>query len=62
MSEAYALVASASANSVLFEPDCIIPRRLTVEGVSDLLENDVCCDIAKSGMASLVAAADPPHE
>lgn len=60
--QAYALVASAAANSVFLEPGCVIPRKLMVEEVEGLIENGVCCDIAKSGMANLIAADDPRDE
>jgi len=60
--QAYALVASAAANSVILEPGCHIPRRLVVENVEGLIENGVCCDIARSGMATLVSASDPRDE
>ncbi len=60
--QAYALVASAAANSVFLEPECVIPRKLVVEGVEGLIENGVCCDIAKSGIARLMPAGDPREE
>ena len=52
--QAYALVASAAANSIMLEPGCIIPRLFKVEGIEGIVENGVCCDFVTSGMAELI--------
>ncbi len=49
-----ALAASAIANRVLLEPGCVIPRKMTVEGVLLSIENGAAADILRAGMATLV--------
>ena len=48
--QAGALVATALANGVLLEPGCLLPRRLTVEGVEYIVENGVGRDMVSNGM------------
>ncbi|MDR5729618.1 MAG: GIY-YIG nuclease family protein [Terriglobia bacterium] len=60
--QAYALTASAAANSIMLEPGCFIPRLFSVDGVEGIVENGVCCDFVTSGMAELVPHADPRLE
>jgi hypothetical protein len=55
-------VASASANSIILEAGCIIPRLFIVEGVTGIMENGVCCDYVTSGMANLIPHPDPRLE
>ena len=58
---AAALVASAIANRVLLEPNCIIPRKCIIpsksneEGVLSFIENGTGSDLLKAGLATLVA-------
>lgn len=51
--QAGAIVASAIANRVLLEPDCLIPRRLEIEGVEYIIENGVGRDMISNGMIEL---------
>lgn len=60
--QALALVASATAEGVELEQGCKIPRKFTYENVTAFVENGVSNDIATSGMATVVAAADPIDE
>jgi len=60
--QAYALVASAAANSIVLEPGCVIPRLFTIESVEGIIENGVCCDFVTSGMADLVPNPVPSLE
>jgi hypothetical protein len=60
--QAYALIASASANSIMLEAGCVIPRLFTIEGVTGIMENGVCCDYVTSGMANLIPHPDPRLE
>lgn len=57
-----ALVASAAANGINLDSACTIPRRAEVLGVRGMIENGVSCDIATSGVASVIAAANPRDE
>lgn len=59
---AYALVASAGANDVLLVDGAEIPRRFKYDGVEGVLENGVCRDILKAGMASLRPHSNPANE
>ena len=59
---AYALIASASAHSLALEDVIAIPRQFVFEDVEGILENGVCRDILKSGMAHLVPASNPRDE
>lgn len=58
----YALIASASATGKRFMPGVTIPRAFTYQGVDAIIENGVARDILKSGLAELVAAAEPKQE
>jgi len=60
--QAVALVASAAANGVSMDGACQIPRHVLVEDVAGLVENGVACDIATSGMATLVPSENPEDE
>lgn len=60
--QAFALTASAAANSIMLEPGCCIPRLFTIDGVEGIMENGVCCDFVTSGMASLIRHNDPRLE
>lgn len=51
--QAGAIVASAIANRVLLEPDCLIPRRLEIEGIEYIIENGVGRDMISNGMIEL---------
>ena len=59
---AYALIASASAHSFALEDGVAIPRQFVFEDVEGVLENGVCRDILKSGMARLSPANCPKDE
>lgn len=59
---AYALIASASAHELILEEGVVIPRHFVFEGVEGVLENGVCRDILKSGMATLNPAKHPEDE
>jgi hypothetical protein len=59
---AAALAAAAIASRVLLEPGCVVPRRVTVDGATLVVENGVGQDILKAGLAVLVPAADPAAE
>lgn len=48
--QAGTILATALANGVLLEPNCLLPRRLTVEGVDYIIENGVARDMASNGM------------
>ena len=48
-----AIVASAIANRVLLEPDCLLPRRLEIESVEYIIENGVGRDMISNGMITL---------
>ena len=60
--QAVALIASAAANGITMDEDCLIPRRVLVEDVSGLVENGVACDIATSGMATVIPSENPADE
>lgn len=60
--QAIALVASAAAGGISMDEDCQIPRHVLIEGVNGLVENGVACDIATSGMATVVPAENPADE
>lgn len=60
--QAVALAAAASANGVVMVGPCEIPRKVEVEGVKGYVENGVSCDIAKSNLASVIAASTPVDE
>jgi hypothetical protein len=60
--QAVALAAAAAANGVFLSETCVIPRRVTVEGVNGLVENGVACDIITSGSGALISAPDPGDE
>jgi hypothetical protein len=51
--QAGAIVASAIANRVLLEPDCLLPRRLEIENVEYIIENGVGRDMISNGMITL---------
>ncbi len=55
--QAAALVATAIGNRILLEPDAILPRLMTVDGVRMAVENGVGRDILSSGMAVVADAA-----
>ena len=54
---AVALIASAMLNRVLLEADCLIPRSMTIDGELFYLENGVCADLLKAGLATLIPSA-----
>ncbi|GJD87672.1 hypothetical protein BHAOGJBA_1177 [Methylobacterium hispanicum] len=60
--QAVAISASAASNGILLGADCIIPRKVVVEGIDGLIENGVSCDIVTSGLGSLIAAEHPSDE
>ncbi|HVR89921.1 MAG TPA: hypothetical protein VHG29_02355 [Novosphingobium sp.] len=51
--QAGAIVATALANGVLLEPDCLLPRRLEVDGVEYIIENGVGRDMVSNGMVEV---------
>lgn len=59
---AYALVASAAASALPFRNSVNLPRLFIFDGVQAIIENGVCRDILKAGMATLNPAADPRQE
>ncbi|RVJ33849.1 GIY-YIG nuclease family protein [Sinorhizobium medicae] len=60
--QAVALVASAAANGISMERQCVIPRRVSIRGVEGCIENGVASDIVTSGMATLRSAPAPRDE
>ncbi len=56
--QAGAIVATALANSVLLEPDCLLPRRLTIENVEYIVENGVGRDMVSNGMIEVHSGED----
>ncbi|MCK1315488.1 hypothetical protein [Bradyrhizobium sp. 23] len=48
--QAGAIIATALANGVLLEPNCLLPRRLEVEGIEYIIENGVGRDMVSNGM------------
>lgn len=48
--QAGAIVATALANGVVLEPNCLLPRRLEIEGVEYIIENGVGRDMVSNGM------------
>ncbi len=60
--QAVALAASAAANGIVLTGGARLPREVVVDEVPGLLENGVSCDIAKSGMATVLAAQNPANE
>lgn len=59
---AYALIASASASAQQLVAGVLLPRVFSYQGVAAIIENGVARDIAKAGMADLVASSDPRDE
>lgn len=60
--QAAALLASAAANGISLDSECVIPRRVLVEGVAGFVENGVSCDIITSGIGTLIPADNPADE
>ena len=60
--QAVAVVASGAANGIDMTNACRIPRRLSVDGVSGLVENGVACDLLTSNAVTVIAASDPADE
>jgi len=60
--QAFALIASAAANSIYLAAPCTIPRLFSVDGVEGIIENGVSCDMITSGLVSLVGSSDPRQE
>lgn len=60
--QAIALAASAAANGTMLRAGAVIPRRVAVDGIEAFVENGVSCDLATSGLARVVPAADPADE
>ena len=60
--QAFALIASAAANSIYLAAPCMIPRLFSIEGVDGIIENGVSCDMITSGLVSLVRNSDPRRE
>lgn len=60
--QAVALAASASAHGITIDGECLIPRRVTVEGVLGLVENGVACDVLTSGLGAVVPSDDAADE
>lgn len=48
--QAGAIVATALANGVLLEPDCLLPRRLVIDDIEYIIENGVGRDMVSNGM------------
>jgi len=59
---AYALIATAAANNLTLCDGIGIPRRFFYKDIEGILENGVCKDILKAGMARLKAANHPANE
>ncbi|KRQ01292.1 hypothetical protein AOQ73_18225 [Bradyrhizobium pachyrhizi] len=59
--QAGAIIATALANRVLLEPNCLLPRRLEVEGTEYIIENGVGRDMVSNGMIE-VHEATPTRE
>lgn len=51
--QAGAIVATALANGVLLQPDCLLPRRLMVDDVEYIIENGVGRDMVSNGMIEI---------
>ena len=60
--QAVALAASATANGVSINGQCVIPRKMGFEGVDGLVENGVSCDILTSGLATVIGAPEAEDE
>ncbi|WP_375391510.1 GIY-YIG nuclease family protein [uncultured Sphingomonas sp.] len=54
--QAGAIVATALANEILLEPNCLLPRRLEVDGVEYIIENGVGRDMVSNGMIEIYEA------
>jgi hypothetical protein len=48
--QAGAIVATALANSILLEANCLLPRRLAIDGIEYIIENGVGRDMVSNGM------------
>lgn len=60
--QAVSLVASAAANGISMDGECVIPRHVSIGNVEACIENGVACDIVTSGMATLRSAPAPRDE
>jgi uncharacterized protein len=60
--QAVALAATAAANGIVLQAGARLPRSVVIEDVEGFVENGVSCDIAKSGLATVIDAAAPTDE
>ena len=60
--QAFALIASAAANSIYLAAPCTIPRLFSIDGIEGVIENGVSCDMITSGLVNLVNNSNPRHE
>lgn len=60
--QAIALAATAAANGIVLNGGARLPRSVMIDEVSGFVENGVSCDIATSGLATVVASDDPANE
>ncbi len=60
--QAIALAATAAANGIVLNGGARLPRSVMIDEVSGFVENGVSCDIATSGLATVVASSDPADE
>lgn len=51
--QAGTILATALANEVLLAPGCLLPRRLTVEGIEYIIENGAGRDMVSNGMIEI---------
>lgn len=60
--QAVALAASASANGIIVEGGCDIPRTVEIDGIKGFVENGVSRDIVTSKMATIIPNTSPEGE
>jgi hypothetical protein len=60
--QAIAIAASASANGIILSPGVSLPRTVVIDDIAAFVENGVCCDLATSGMATIIPASSPERE
>jgi hypothetical protein len=56
--QAGAIVATALANGVMLQPQCLLPRRLQIDGTEYIIENGVGRDMVSNGMIEVHEATE----
>lgn len=59
--QAATVVATALANNIIIQSDCLLPRRLNVEGTDYMIENGAGRDMISNGMV-VVHSGETTHE